>query len=57
MRGFPAAPWRVYSTDGTLLREVSAPEGFEPRSHLGERIFGIHTDELWVESVRAYVAR
>lgn len=50
----PARPWSVYNTDGRMEARLETPEGFEPYSLSGDTIWGVFTDELDVESVRAY---
>lgn len=50
----PARRWLVFDADGALVATVSVPEGFEPYAARDGRMWGVYTDELDVESVRAY---
>lgn len=50
----PARRWLVFDRDGALTATVSTPEGFEPHAVRDGRVWGVYTDELDVESVRAY---
>lgn len=50
----PSRRWLVFDPDGALAATVSTPEGFEPYAVRGGRVWGVYTDELDVESVRAY---
>ena len=50
----PARTWSVYGIDGTMVARLDTPEGFEPYSLNGDTIWGVFSDELDVESVRAY---
>lgn len=51
----PARRWLVFDPDGALTATVETPEGFEPYTVHDEMIWGVYSDELDVESVRAYV--
>lgn len=46
--------WSVFAPDGRPVAEVEVPTGFEPVTYLGDTVYGVHTDELGVETVRAY---
>lgn len=50
----PARRWLVFDSDGALVATVGIPEGFEPYAVRDGRLWGVHTDELDVESIRAY---
>jgi hypothetical protein len=50
----PARRWLVFDTQGALAARVETPEGFLPHAVREGRVWGVYTDELEVESVRAY---
>lgn len=50
----PARRWLVFHADGALAAHVSTPEGFEPYAVRGGMMWGVYTDEVDVESIRAY---
>ena len=50
----PAREWLVFTSDGTVNATFTTPEGFEPYALRGDDLWGVYTDELDVESVRAY---
>ena len=50
----PEQNWLVFDRDGVLRAAVPTPAGFRPVAVAENRLWGIHTDELEVESVRAY---
>ena len=50
----PARTWWVFGADGAMEARLDTPEGFEPYSIRGSEIWGVYTDDLDVESVRAY---
>lgn len=50
----PAREWLVFDREGVLVARVETPRGFVPRAVTGDRVWGVHTDDLEVESVRAY---
>jgi len=48
--GYGGREWDVLDADGFLKTKVRLPEGFTPRSFLGEWIYGILADEMGVET-------
>lgn len=50
----PARRWLVFDPEGALLAKVSTPEGFEPYAVREGLMWGVYTNELDVESIRAY---
>lgn len=46
--------WLVFGREGALLARVRTPAGFEPYSVTGDRLWGVYSDSLDVESVRAF---
>jgi hypothetical protein len=46
--------WLVFDPDGVLTATLRTPEGFAPASVDEGRIWGVFTDTLDIESVRAY---
>ena len=50
----PSRRWLVFSPNGALGATLSTPEGFEPYALVDGLLWGVYTDELDVESVRAY---
>lgn len=48
------ARWRVFDPSGTYLGIVPMPPGFALSSVIGDRMVGVHTDDLGVEQVRVY---
>jgi hypothetical protein len=50
----PARNWLVFDSTGVLTATLGTPEGFEPYAARGGRLWGVYTDDLDVESVRAY---
>lgn len=50
----PERRWRIFADDGALRATVRTPDGFRPVTVRDGRVWGVHTDELDVESVRAY---
>lgn len=46
--------WIVIAPDGQLRERIRTPAGFEPLLLTDQRVYGVFTDELGVESVRAY---
>lgn len=53
-RRMPTRRWLVFDGDGTLTARLETPEGFEPCAVRDGRVWGVFSDELDVESVRAY---
>lgn len=53
-RRMPARRWLVFDSDGAVVATVSTPEGFEPYGVREGLMWGLYTDEVDVESVRAY---
>lgn len=53
----PARDWLVFDADGAWKATLTTPEGFEPYVLQGTALWGVHTDALDVESVRAYEVR
>ena len=53
-RRMPARPWLVFDPLGTVEGTLTTPEGFEPYALRDGVLWGVYTDELDVESVRAY---
>jgi hypothetical protein len=53
-RRVPARRWLVFDSAGLLTATVETPAGFQPRAAAGDRVWGVHRDELDVESVRGY---
>jgi hypothetical protein len=53
-RAIPGRRWLVFGPDGALTAHVSTPEGFEPYAVREGRMWGVYTDEVDVESIRAY---
>lgn len=45
----------VFGPDGALEATVETPAGIQPYAVRGDRVWGVFTDELDVESVRGYV--
>ena len=54
VRRTPPRRWLVFGADGSLRATIATPEGFDPRAVRGGRVWGVFTDALDVESVRAY---
>lgn len=50
----PSRRWLVFTSDGVLEARVQTPEGFEPYSVDGDHVWGVFSDSLGVESIRAY---
>lgn len=50
----PPRQWLVFDADGALAARVRTPEGFQPLAAREGRVWGVFTDELDVESIRAY---
>lgn len=50
----PSRRWLVFTSDGVLEARVQTPEGFEPYSVDGDHVWGVYSDSLGVESIRAY---
>ena len=50
----PARRWLVFDAGGALSATVTTPEGFEPTLLDDALLWGVYTDEVDVESVRAY---
>jgi hypothetical protein len=51
----PERRWLVFGqSDATLTATVRMPDGFRPFTVEDGRVWGVHTDDLDVESVRAY---
>src|SRR5690606_38762446 len=50
----PERRWLVFAADGALAASVRTPEGFEPHAVRDGRVWGVYTDTLDIESVRAY---
>lgn len=50
----PARRWLVFDSGGAVVATVSIPDGFEPYAVRDSLLWGVYTDELDVESVRAY---
>lgn len=54
VRRIPERRWLVFDADGALAASVVMPAGFEPYAVRDGLVWGVFTDELDVESVRAY---
>lgn len=54
MRRIPERRWLVFDSDGMLAASVVVPEGFEPYAVRDSLVWGVFSDEIDVESVRAY---
>lgn len=52
--GLGSGLWDVLDSEGRYLGSVRLPDDFEPRSSHGDRIVGIGTDALGVQTVRVY---
>ncbi len=50
----PARRWLVFDSLGTAKASLDTPVGFEPYALQEEILWGVYTDELDVEAVRAY---
>lgn len=50
----PARRWLVFDSGGAVVATVRTPDGFEPYAARESVMWGVYTDELDVESVRAY---
>lgn len=50
----PRRRWLVFDNEGALTAQLMMPEGFRPMAVDQDMVWGVHTDELGVESVRAY---
>jgi hypothetical protein len=50
----PATRWLVFDVDGSLAAAARTPEGFRLYAVRDSRAWGVFTDDLDVESVRAY---
>lgn len=50
----PMRRWLVFNADGVLTAILHTPEGFQPHSVREGRVWGVFTDELDVETIRAY---
>jgi len=50
----PARRWLVFGVDGDLVAIARTPAGFRPTGVHDGMVWGVYTDELDVESVRAY---
>ncbi len=50
----PARSWLVFDSAGAITATVRTPEGFEPYAVREGLVWGVYTDEVDVESVRAY---
>lgn len=50
----PARRWLVFGEDGALVATAHIPAGFRPFEVRNGMVWGVFTDELDVESVRAY---
>ena len=50
----PERKWLVFDQNGTLESTVRTPDGFRPFTVENGKVWGVHTDDLDVESVRAY---
>lgn len=62
MAGIPGMPptarhWLIFKPDGTVIATIDTPAGFEPKVIEGSRVYGVFTDDVGVESVRAYTIR
>lgn len=53
----PARRWLVFDPGGALTATVHTPEGFEPYEVREGLVWGVYTDEVEVESIRAYELR
>jgi len=42
----------VFSRDGEPLRSVSLPSGFRPMDYWEDRVYGVHTDPLGIQTVQ-----
>lgn len=50
----PELGWLVFDSAGAIVAGLHTPRGFDPRAVRGDRVWGVFTDRLGVESVRAY---
>jgi hypothetical protein len=50
----PSRHWQVFGPDGAAVAAIPMPEGFQPSAVHDGLVWGVHTDEMDVESVRAY---
>jgi hypothetical protein len=50
----PEREWMVFDSRGSLEATFRTPEGFEPHRVRDDVIWGVYTDDLDIESVRAY---
>jgi len=50
----PERDWMVFDSNGALVAIFRTPEGFEPSMVRDSVIWGVFTDDLDIESVRAY---
>ncbi len=50
----PERQWLVFAPEGELRATLRTPTGFRLHFVRGDMLLGVHTDELGVESVRAY---
>ena len=50
----PERQWLVFGPEGELRATLRTPTGFRPHLVRGDTLLGVYTDELGVESVRAY---
>ena len=50
----PERRWLILGADGGVIATVRTPLGFRPMTVRGGRVWGVATDELDVEAVRAY---
>ena len=50
----PERSWLILMPTGEITGLLTTPTGFEPHAVRDGLVWGVHTDELNVESVRAY---
>ena len=54
LKGMGSGTFDVFARDGDFLGFVTLPAGFRPTDYHGSAVYGIQTDALGVQSVRAY---
>lgn len=50
----PPRRWWVFDPAGVLVATLTTPRGFEPQLLRNAHLWGVHSDDLGVESVRSY---
>ncbi|TVP46653.1 MAG: hypothetical protein EA350_06550 [Gemmatimonadales bacterium] len=55
---FGSRRWDVFDSEGTYMGAVNMPEGVQPLRFVGDRLYGIHSDDLRIQrAVRLRVNR